>query len=205
MQGGRRQARIRLTGPDRVERTQTDSDCDVGVDRRGPRLGWQTPLAIPPQGLCRREHRDPARLEVSGQTCTVKVQWHNPTLDNKQGGLVLADGRIYGYAEAGSRGRPWVSIDFKTGSDIFRSAPLRSSYKYPNGSLTYADGMFYLYSDDGKVALARATDRGFVVTGRLRVENPGRNPTWAHPVVCGGRLYLRYGDKLAAYDVAARR
>jgi len=196
------------------------SESIVGVRASDGKLLWRFPhkvyadenIATPlfQDGFvivsgCVRKGTTCLRLEVSGQTCAVKVQWHNPTLDNKQGGLVLADGRIYGYAEAGSRGRPWVCVDFKTGRDIFRSAPLRSSYKYPNGSLTYADGMFYLYSDDGKVALARATDRGFVVTGRLRVENPGRNPTWAHPVVCGGRLYLRYGDRLAAYDVAARR
>jgi len=64
--------------------------------------------------------------------------------------------------------------------------------------------MFYLYSDDGKMVLAKATDNGFDVTGRLTIEDPGERPTWAHPVVCGGRLYVRYGDRLGVYDVSAR-
>ena len=154
---------------------------------------------------CVRKGTTSLRLLVSGKECSVERQWRNGTLDNKQGGMVLVNGRLYGYAELGSRRAPWVCVDFKTGETVFRSSPLRSSYKYKSGSLTYADGMFYLYADNGNAALAKATDAGFEVVGRLRIEDPGKRPTWAHPVVCGGRLYLRYGDKLAAYDVRRRR
>jgi len=142
------------------------------------------------------------QLQVSGKDCSVKMHWHNETLDNKQGGIVLLDGRLYGYAESQNRAEPWMCIDFKSGATLFQSAPVRSSYMYKNGCLTYADGMFYLYSDDGKMALAKPTDTGFEVTGRLQIEEPGQRPTWAHPVVFGGRLYIRYGDKLGVYHVA---
>jgi hypothetical protein len=64
--------------------------------------------------------------------------------------------------------------------------------------------MFYLYSDDGHMVLAGATDEGFTVTGRLNLKDPGKRPTWAHPVVYGGRLYIRYGDKLGVYDVTKK-
>ena len=152
---------------------------------------------------CVKKGTTSLKLNVSGDNCSVKVQWHNPKLDNKQGSIVLVNNRIYGYAEFG-RPTPWTCIDFKTGRNIFRSAPVKSSYKYKNGCLTYADGMFYLYSDDGNMALAKASDKGFEVTGRLKIKNPGKRPTWAHPVVCGGRLYIRSGDKLGAYDVAGK-
>ena len=71
-----------------------------------------------------------------------------------------------------------------------------------NGCLTYADGMFYLYADNGNMALVKPTDTGFELTGKLKIEDPGERPTWAHPVVFGGRLYVRYGDKLGVYGVA---
>ena len=32
----------------------------------------------------------------------------------------------------------------------------------------------------------------------------GSGPSWAHPVVVGGRLYLRYDDNLYCYDVKAQ-
>ena len=153
---------------------------------------------------CVRKGTTSLRLLISGDECRVETHWHNKTLDNKQGGIVLVDDRLYGYAELGSRRAPWVCVDFKTGETVFRSAPLKASYKYKSGSITYADGRFYLYSDDGHAALAKATDTGFEVTGKLKIENPGNRPTWAHPVVCGGRLYLRYGNKLGVYDVCKK-
>jgi len=150
---------------------------------------------------CVRKGTTALRLDVSGESCSVTKHWHNPTLDAKQGGIILVGGRIYGFAEQLGRSTPWVGIDAASGRDIFRSAPVQSSYKYRNGCLTWADGMFYLYSDDGKMVLAKATDDGFEVTGRLKLKNPGQRPTWAHPVVCGRRLYVRYGDRLAVYNV----
>jgi len=143
------------------------------------------------------------QLRVSGDACSVEQHWHNETLDNKQGGIVLLDGRLYGYAPSQNRSRPWVCVDFKSGGTIFQSAAVKSSYKYKNGCITCADGMLYLFSDNGNMALAKPMDTGLEVAGRLRIEEPGKRPTWAHPVVHGGRLYLRYGDRLGVYNVSA--
>jgi len=151
---------------------------------------------------CVRKGTTSLRLRVSGDQCSVETHWHNETLDNKQGGIILLGGRLYGYAPSQNRSTPWVCVDFKSGDTIFQSAAVTSSYKYKNGCLTCADGMLYLYSDDGKVALTRPTPTGLEVTGRLRINDPGERPTWAHPVVHGGRLYLRYGDKLGVYNVS---
>lgn len=150
---------------------------------------------------CGRQGTSSLRLTVDGDQCTVEEAWLNKTMDDKQGGIILVDGRLYGYAESQQRGEPWMCIDFDSGETIFQSAPIESSYKYRNGSLTYADGMFYLYTDDGAMALAKPGDTGFEIAGMLDIEEPGKNPTWAHPVVFDGRLYIRYGDKLAVYDI----
>ena len=151
---------------------------------------------------CGRQGTSSLQLKVSGDQCSVEEHWLNETLDDKHGGLILVDGRLYGYAESQQKGEPWMCIDFATGETIFQSAPLESSYMFRNGCLAYADGMFYLYTDDGHMALAKPGDSGFEVAGMLEIEDPGKNPTWAHPVVFGGRLYIRYGDKLGVYNVA---
>jgi outer membrane protein assembly factor BamB len=154
---------------------------------------------------CVRKGTTSLELQVTGNECSVEMHWHNRTLDNKQGGIVVHNGRLYGYAEMQARKGPWVCVDFESGKTIFQATPLESSYKYKNGCLTYADGMFYLYADNGNMVLAKPTDNGFEVTGRLTIEEPGNRPTWAHPVVFRGRLYVRYGDKLGVYDVAEGR
>jgi hypothetical protein len=51
------------------------------------------------------------------------------------------------------------------------------------------------------VALIEASSAGFVEKGRF--EQPDRSPNnaWPHPVVAGGRLYLRDQDVLLCYDI----
>jgi outer membrane protein assembly factor BamB len=71
------------------------------------------------------------------------------------------------------------------------------------GSLTYADGNLYIQSEDNMVGLAEASPAGYKEKGRFRIADQGL-PSWAHPVVSGGRLYIRNQGTLAAYDVRAR-
>ena len=70
------------------------------------------------------------------------------------------------------------------------------------GSLTYADGMLYLYDEKGSMTLVKAQSEEFEKTGEFKVERGGVGPYWAHPVVCGGRLYLRHADKLYVYNIS---
>ena len=42
------------------------------------------------------------------------------------------------------------------------------------------------------------------VNSQFKVPKGGRSIFLAHPVVCGGRLYLRHGDNLYAHDVKAK-
>src|SRR5262249_47808321 len=55
----------------------------------------------------------------------------------------------------------------------------------------------------GVVALVEASPSGYKEVGSFRVPKTA-GPSWAHPVVSGGRLYLREGDRLYCYDVRAK-
>ena len=48
-----------------------------------------------------------------------------------------------------------------------------------------------------------ATPTGYQLVSQFKIPEGGEGPTWAHPVVCGGRLYIRHADRLYAYDVRA--
>jgi outer membrane protein assembly factor BamB len=192
------------------------SESIVGVRAADGKLLWQYPHKVYADenittplfhngylivSGCGKKGTTSLQLQVSGDECLVKKHWLNEKLDNKQGSIVLLDGKLYGYAESQSKSGPWMCIDFKSGETIFQSAPLKSAFNYDYGCLTYADGMFYLFSDNGNMALVKPIDKGFEVNGRLKIKDPGERPTWAHPVVFGGRLYIRYGDKLGVYNV----
>jgi hypothetical protein len=71
------------------------------------------------------------------------------------------------------------------------------------GSLVAAEGQLYLFSENGVVGLADAAPEEYRERGRFQIKS-GNLPTWSHPVVSNGRLYLRDQDSIYAYDVKAK-
>jgi outer membrane protein assembly factor BamB len=113
-------------------------------------------------------------------------------MQNHHGGVVLVNGYLYGFNNS-----ILTSLEFATGKMMWRH---RSVGK---GSLVYADGHLYILGEDNIVGLAEATPTGYREKGRFRIADQGW-PSWAHPVVSGGRLYIRNQSTLASYDVVAR-
>jgi hypothetical protein len=71
------------------------------------------------------------------------------------------------------------------------------------GSITAADGMLYVMSEKNRVGLVRATPESYQEVSRFQTERKS-SKSWAHPVVSGGRLYIRNRDDLLCYDIAAK-
>jgi len=122
---------------------------------------------------------------------SVTPAWTDPRLDCLHGGVVLAGGCLYG---AGDRNPRWLCLDWKTGEAKYEVRGFKP------GSVAYAEGMLYLYSQDGIVALVPATPEKFEIVSAFEVAK-GTGEHWAHPVISGGRLYIRRGDALMAYDI----
>jgi hypothetical protein len=56
--------------------------------------------------------------------------------------------------------------------------------------------------DRGDVVLLEASPDECRIRGHFQAPT-GAGPAWAHPVIHGGRLYLRHGDLLLCYDLRA--
>lgn len=132
------------------------------------------------------------KLNYEGDRVTASKVWANAALDNLHGGVLLMGDCIYG---AANEKPAWVCLDYATGQTRYRDSSLGM------GSLTYADGMLYCLAERGTMALAPCTPEGFRIVGRFEVPKGGDGLFWAHPVVCGRRLYIRHADKLYAYDI----
>lgn len=50
------------------------------------------------------------------------------------------------------------------------------------------------------MALVRADEDGMEIVSSFRIEG-GRGPFWARPAIFNGRLYVRHGDALMAYNL----
>ncbi|MCG8651771.1 MAG: PQQ-like beta-propeller repeat protein [Pirellulales bacterium] len=136
-----------------------------------------------------------------GGTFDAEQVYFSRNMKNDLGGFVLHDGHIYGTSDR----RGWVCQDFKTGDLEWYSKRVRGSLS--QGSIAYADGHLYLYAERGaEVALIPASTEGYDEKGRFglpeksKLQAPsGRN--WTHPVIAGGKLYLRDQELLFCYKI----
>jgi outer membrane protein assembly factor BamB len=64
--------------------------------------------------------------------------------------------------------------------------------------------MLYCLDERGIMTLVKATPERYEPVSTFEVPEGGDGMHWAHPVVCGGRLYIRHQDKLFAYDIGPR-
>lgn len=118
-------------------------------------------------------------------------------LQNHHGGLVLVGDYIYG-GHGNNNGIP-VCVEMLTGKIMWKqeSRPGRGS-----AAVVAADGQLYFRYQDGTMALIAATPDGYKLNGKFAVPD-SQPPSWAHPVVTGGKLYLREQEQLFVYDVTA--
>lgn len=130
------------------------------------------------------------RLHVKGDTVEAEEAYFSSRLQNHHGGVLLIDGHLYSFF-----GRTLTCANFETGEVVWKA---RSVGK---GSLTSADGLLFLVGENHLVGLAEASPDGYEDGGRFAIEDHGR-PSWAHPVVNGGRLYIRNQQQLSVYDVS---
>ena len=127
----------------------------------------------------------------------VKELYHSRELANKHGGVLLIGDHLYGDRDAS--GAPFCA-EFLTGKVTW---PRSRSQGRGSASLTFADGHLYIRYDNGYVALVPADPKGYAEKGIFKIPNSDAS-SWAHPVVIGGRLYLREKDVLWCYDVSQR-
>jgi outer membrane protein assembly factor BamB len=130
-------------------------------------------------------------LAAQGGDLRATEMYFTRDMQNHHGGVVLVGGTLYGFTNA-----ILAAIDFVSGRLLWRD---RSVGK---GSVVYADNRLYLLSETNVVGLADVTPTGYRETGRFTIADQGR-PSWAHPVVSGGRLYIRNQQTLTAYNVSA--
>jgi outer membrane protein assembly factor BamB len=133
------------------------------------------------------------RLAVINGNVRAEEAWRTSDMDCRVGAYIIHEGYVYGTNAGG-----WACLDLRTGEPQWTDRGAVGT-----GSLCYADEMLYLFGESGgRMALGTCSPEGLEITGEHRVE--GTRQSWAHPVVIGGRLYIRYDRNLYCFDVKAR-
>ncbi len=191
---------------------QTTAGGGVGVDAKTGRLLWNYPIdkttAVIPTPIVRDDlvyivagyKRGGALLRQvpqGGGISIEEVYGLKPELANKHGGVVLVGDHLYGCADD----RPIIiCADLMTGETVWKE---RGSGKN-SAAIAAADGHLYIRYQDGTMTLAKADPGQFVEVASFQIPGSGDRPSWAHPVILDGRLYLREGDSILCYDIQQR-
>lgn len=131
-------------------------------------------------------------LKLSDDGTKVTQLWRNREFINLMEGFILLDGLIYGSVY---ERRKWLCIDAKTGSVVHSLSGLE------DGTILWADGLFYCYTKRGEVVLMSADRSAFRIISRFRIPM-GEGPHFSHPVIHNGRLYVRHGGALMVYRIS---
>jgi len=134
-------------------------------------------------------------LKVAPDFSRVDEVWYHRELDSCHGGAILLGDRLYG-CSCRMGGKQLFCVDFRSGELLHADKTLSKV------ALTAADGMLYCLNHRGKVSLLKTTPEGFTIESQFDLPKKPDNSYLAHPVICGGRLYLRCDDQLWAFDIA---
>jgi outer membrane protein assembly factor BamB len=148
------------------------------------------------------------KLSKDGEGVKAEKVYTSKVITNHHGGVIRVGEHVYGHSDQNSQ---WVCLEFlKPGSEDGPS-PAWTSKKLGKGSVSYADGHLYCYSEDkGELALVKADPEEWKEAGRLAVPEKSklrpttRGKVWAHPVIADGKLYLRDYEWLFCYDLTGK-
>ena len=135
-------------------------------------------------------------VEIAPDNSVTEV-YRNKVMKNHHGGVILVGKHLYGYSD----GPGWTCQDLATGESIWEASDLGK------GCLTYAGGRLIMQSEDrGEVVLVEPSDAGWRERGRFTLSPQSTNRKrdgriWTHPVVSGGKLYLKDQEILYCYDI----
>jgi outer membrane protein assembly factor BamB len=107
------------------------------------------------------------------------------------GGMVLVGEHVYGCSDQGTL----RCVELATGK------PTWTDRCVGKGSIAYADGHLYCRGENGAVALVEANPTAFKEVGRFTPPLTTGTKCWSHPIVSGGKLYLREQDTLFAHTI----
>jgi len=128
----------------------------------------------------------------SGSTFKADEAFFTKQMKNHHGGMVLIDGYIYGSDDPGVL----TCVELATGETKWRE---RGTGKC---SVIALDGMMLITrSEQGKVCLVKISPEKGEIVSEFEQTNRSDKPSWPHPVVANGKLYLRDQELLQCYDL----
>ena len=127
-------------------------------------------------------------LAGSGRSFTSKAVWENINLKTKFNSPVVHNGHVYGLDEG-----ILTCVDLKTGERRWKGG------RYGYGQVLLASNHLIVTTDAGEIVLVKADPAGYAEVTKFSALT---GKTWNVPALANGRLLVRNGSEMAAYNLA---
>ena len=130
------------------------------------------------------------KLKLTANGDSINEIWRNIYFDSYMGGIVKIGDYLYG---CGTAKKDFKSINALTGE-------IGSKLIIGSGAVIAADSMLYYYNFKGDVMLITQNPLNMEVVGSFKIKK-GTREHFAHPVINKGKLYVRHGNVIQAYNI----
>jgi outer membrane protein assembly factor BamB len=182
----------------------TSSEYNIlGLDAQTGELLWNYELAFKGDIPCNTPVFDGKNLywiagpgngavaaSLSPDGRKIKVKWKNIEFDTSFGDFVQIGGYLYG---SSNRLRKFVSVNARTGK-------AEKDLPFGTGATILAGYQIIAYNQRGQVGLIRPEEGKLKLVSSFKITS-GTQEHFSHPVIFNGRLYIRHGDALLAYNI----
>jgi outer membrane protein assembly factor BamB len=127
-------------------------------------------------------------LAGSGRSFTTRAVWENINLKTKFNSPVVHNGHVYGLDEG-----ILTCVDLATGARKWKGG------RYGYGQMLLASNHLIVTTDTGEIALVKADPAGYAEVAKFAALT---GKTWNVPALANGRLLVRNGNEMAAYNLA---
>ena len=132
-------------------------------------------------------------FKINQEENRLDTLWQNTDFDSKLSGIQVVNGLIYGTAD---RKKHWAAMRWRNGEQIFTTREIKP------GSFVMADSKFYIFTEDGQIALAKPTTEGFDIMSKFNSPAYPAKYAFAHPVIYKGDLFIRFNNDIWRYKIA---
>lgn len=137
-------------------------------------------------------------IKVSENNDSAWVKWSDTIFDNHHHGYVLVDGYIYGTNWENNKIGRWICMEWESGKVMYEEE------WGTKGTVVYADEMLYIYEEkSGNIGLLKPTPNKFDLVSSFRITE-GNGPHWSHLSIYDGMMFVRHGEVLMVFDIAAK-
>lgn len=179
------------------------SDYIIGLDISNGKLLWKyhhtnrfgehpnTPVYSNNMLFCMSAYgKGSVMLRLTNGGRNVEKVWELTELGHQTGHVIKFGNYIYGSGER----THWHCVNWETGEIMY------SDNTIARGNIISADGMLYVYSDKGEMALVKPNPQKFETISKFPI-TLGTEQHFAHPVIYNGVMYVRHGDAMMAYKL----